>query len=143
MLRRRFKQNQSLEERLSEEAKRLREEAKLLPLGALRNETIRRAEQAETAAHISEWLRSPACKRPDEAAIMTKLDGRTLAKINLALEQACRGFPHGGDHEQRKYIAHKMMLSALNGNITFDELTEVADAAVEELSRADQRLGRR
>ena len=31
-LRRRFKQTQSLEERLAEEAKRLREEAKLLPL---------------------------------------------------------------------------------------------------------------
>jgi hypothetical protein len=72
---------------------------------------------------------------------MTKLDGRTLAKMNLALEQACRGFPHGGDHAQRKYIAHKMILSALNGSI--DELTEVADSAVEELSRADQRRGRR
>ena len=36
MMRRRFKQTQSLEERLSEEAKRLREEAKLLPPGAVR-----------------------------------------------------------------------------------------------------------
>jgi hypothetical protein len=33
MLRRRFKQTLSLEERLSEEAKRLREEAKSLPPG--------------------------------------------------------------------------------------------------------------
>jgi hypothetical protein len=64
MLRRRFKQNQSLEERLSEEAKRLREEAKLLPPGGLRSEMIRRARQAETGAHISEWLRSPGLQAP-------------------------------------------------------------------------------
>jgi hypothetical protein len=48
MERRRFKQTQSLEERLSEEAKRLRAEAKLLPPGAARDEMIRRARQAET-----------------------------------------------------------------------------------------------
>ena len=64
MLRRRFKQNQSLEGRLSEEAKRLREEAKLLRPGALRDELIRKAKQAETGAHISEWLRSPGLRPP-------------------------------------------------------------------------------
>jgi hypothetical protein len=36
-LRRRLKQLKSLEERLAEDAKRLRDEAKLLPLGAVRN----------------------------------------------------------------------------------------------------------
>ena len=46
MLRRRFKQTQSLEVRLAEEAKRLREEAKLLPPGAKRDEMIRKARQA-------------------------------------------------------------------------------------------------
>ena len=35
MLRRRFKQTKSLEERLAQEAKRLREQAKLLPPGAV------------------------------------------------------------------------------------------------------------
>jgi hypothetical protein len=64
MLRRRFNQTQSLEMRLSEEAKRLREEAKLLRPGALRDELIRKAEQAETGAHISEWLRSPGLRPP-------------------------------------------------------------------------------
>jgi hypothetical protein len=63
-LRRRFNQTQSLEMRLSEEAKRLREEAKLLRPGALRDELIRKAEQAETGAHISEWLRSPGLRPP-------------------------------------------------------------------------------
>ena len=42
MQRRKFKQTQSLEQRLTEEAKRLRAEAKLLPLGAAREALIRR-----------------------------------------------------------------------------------------------------
>jgi hypothetical protein len=65
MERRRFKQTQSLEERLTEEAKRLRDEAKLLRPGAVRDELIRRARQAETGAHMSEWLRSPGLQPPE------------------------------------------------------------------------------
>ena len=49
--RRRFQQTQSLEARRSEEAKRLREEAKLLPPSAQREELIRKARRAETALH--------------------------------------------------------------------------------------------
>jgi hypothetical protein len=63
--RRYFKQTQSLESRLAEEAKRLREEAKLLPPGALREELIRRAGHAETASHINEWLASPGLRPPE------------------------------------------------------------------------------
>jgi hypothetical protein len=64
MQRRRFKQIQSLEERLSEEAKRLRAKAKLLPPGAARDALIRKARQAETGSHMSEWLRSPGLQPP-------------------------------------------------------------------------------
>ena len=64
MLRRRFKQTHSLEERLAEEAKRLREEAKLLPPGALRENLLRRARQCDTGSHMSEWLRSPELQPP-------------------------------------------------------------------------------
>jgi hypothetical protein len=64
-LRRRFKQTQSLEERLAEEAKRLREEAKLLPPGAERDRIIRKARQAETGSHLTEWLTSPGLRPPD------------------------------------------------------------------------------
>jgi len=62
--RRRFKQSNSLEERLTDEAKRLREAAKLLPPGAVREQILRKARQAETGSHISEWLRSPGLKPP-------------------------------------------------------------------------------
>jgi hypothetical protein len=64
MQRRRFKQTKSLEERLAEEAKCLREEAKLLPPGAEREKLIRKARQAETGSHVSEWLRSPGLQPP-------------------------------------------------------------------------------
>ena len=64
MERRRVKQIQSLEDRLAEEAKRLREKAKLLPPGAARETLLRKARQAETGSHISEWLRSPELQPP-------------------------------------------------------------------------------
>ena len=59
MQRRQFKQTQSPEIRLAEEAKRLRREAKLLPSGAKRDEIIRKARQAETAANMQKWLSAP------------------------------------------------------------------------------------
>ena len=65
MQRRRFKQTESFEVRLAEEARRLREEAKLLPPCAKRDEMIRKARQTETASHMNEWLTSPGF-RPSE-----------------------------------------------------------------------------
>jgi hypothetical protein len=65
MQRRRFKQTRLLEERLSEEAKRLRAEAKLLPPGVARDEMIRKARRAETASHMNEWLTSPGLRSPE------------------------------------------------------------------------------
>ena len=65
MQRRRIKQALSLEERLSEEAKRLREEAKVLPPGTVREALLRKARQCETGSHMSEWLRSPELRPPE------------------------------------------------------------------------------
>ena len=64
MLRHRFKQTISLEERFSEEAKRLPEEAKSLPPGPDRDILIRKARQAETGSRMSEWLRSLELQLP-------------------------------------------------------------------------------
>lgn len=63
--RRRFKQTVPLEERLAEEAQRLRERAKSLPPGPQREDALRRARQAETGSHMSEWLRSPGLQPPE------------------------------------------------------------------------------
>ena len=74
---------------------------------------------------------------------MIKLDDRTIAKMDLALEEACRVFPHGGDHERRRYIAQKLKLNARKGNTTLGGLTIVANLAVEELSQASRCQGNR
>ncbi|MGV7215032.1 hypothetical protein [Bradyrhizobium sp. UFLA05-112] len=62
--RRRFKQTSTLEVRLAEEAIRLRDKAKSLPPGAAREELLRKARQAETGSHMTEWLRSPGLQAP-------------------------------------------------------------------------------
>lgn len=64
MQRRRFKQTTSLDQRLEEQAKRLRQEARGIPPGVERDRLIRRARQAEVAAHMNEWLSSPGLQPP-------------------------------------------------------------------------------
>jgi hypothetical protein len=59
MPRRRFNQNVPLDQRLTQEAQRLRKEAQSTPHGIERERLIRRARQAETAVHMHEWLSSP------------------------------------------------------------------------------------
>lgn len=62
--RRCIKQTLSLEQRLADKARRWREEAKLLRPGAMRDALIRKARQAETGSHMSEWLSSPRFQPP-------------------------------------------------------------------------------
>ncbi len=66
---------------------------------------------------------------------MTKLDDRIIANMEVALEKACSGFPHGGDHETRKYIAQKLKLSAKRGNTTLGGLSAIAHSALQDLSK--------
>ena len=58
------KQQISFEERLAGHARRLRDEAKKLPPGSERDDLIRRARQAETASHLTEWVTSPGLASP-------------------------------------------------------------------------------
>ena len=62
--RRRFKQTRPLEQRLSEEAATLRKQAQGTPPGIERERLIRRARQAETALHMTEWLSSRGLQTP-------------------------------------------------------------------------------
>jgi hypothetical protein len=62
--RRRFKQMQTLEYRLTTEAANLRKQAEGLPPGIRREELMRKARQAETASHMNEWLSSPGLQPP-------------------------------------------------------------------------------
>lgn len=58
MKRRRFKQTKSLEECLADEAKILREQAQLLPPGAVREAVMKRARQAETESRLAAVART-------------------------------------------------------------------------------------
>ncbi|MCJ9728964.1 hypothetical protein MOV75_01885 [Bradyrhizobium sp. PRIMUS42] len=57
--RRRVKQTRTLEERLAEQAAKLKALADQLPAGSEREGLLRRARLAETGAHLSDWLTSP------------------------------------------------------------------------------------
>jgi hypothetical protein len=62
--RRRLEHTKTFQERLAEEAVRFREAAEEAPAGMARELLLRRARQAETAAHMSEWLSSPGLQPP-------------------------------------------------------------------------------
>jgi hypothetical protein len=64
MQRRHFTQIESLEVRLANEAAKLRKEARGTAHGIERERLMRRARQAETGSHISEWLGSPGLQPP-------------------------------------------------------------------------------
>lgn len=60
--RRRIAKTSSLEQRLAQPAVCLRKQAQGTPYGVER--LLRKARQAETASHLSEWLRSPGLQPP-------------------------------------------------------------------------------
>jgi len=66
---------------------------------------------------------------------MAKPDERTKANMEVALEEACRELPHGGDHSLRKKIAQKLLHSARKGNTTLNGLSVVARTALIEATR--------
>jgi hypothetical protein len=53
-----FKQTLSLRDRLSSFAKDAREVAALLPPGAEKDELLSKAQRADTAAHLNQWVNS-------------------------------------------------------------------------------------
>jgi hypothetical protein len=63
-LRRRFKQSISLRDRLTAWANEVREQAKELPPGPERDSMLKRASQADVAAHLDEWATSPELQPP-------------------------------------------------------------------------------
>jgi len=66
---------------------------------------------------------------------MRKLDDRALANMEVALDNAFKAQPHGGDHESRKHVARKLMQSARAGDTTLGRLMMVAKSALHEIAR--------
>ena len=63
--RRRVKQTRSLENRMAEQAVKLKAVADQMPAGAEREAMLRRARVGETGAHLRDWLRSPGLRPPE------------------------------------------------------------------------------
>jgi hypothetical protein len=68
MQQRHFKQTKSLQDRLSEFAADARAKAGGMPDGAARDELLKKARQADTAAHLDGWVNSPGLQPPKQSA---------------------------------------------------------------------------
>lgn len=64
MKRNRFKQTDSLQDRLTKFAEDMKKQAEAMPAGKEREEFLKRARSADTAAHISDWASSPGLRPP-------------------------------------------------------------------------------
>jgi len=62
--------------------------------------------------------------------MVNEFDGRTLASMDVVLDQICSELPHGGDHESRKFIAEQLMQAARGGKTALGELTYVGRRAL-------------
>ena len=62
--RNRYRQTLSFDQRLQQAADAARDAARLLPEGQQRELLLKKAREAETAAHINEWLASPGLRAP-------------------------------------------------------------------------------
>ena len=58
------RRSETIQDRLAEFAQETREKAAVLPPGQEQQDLLRKARQAETAAHMDEWLNSPGSKSP-------------------------------------------------------------------------------
>jgi hypothetical protein len=64
--RRRTKQNLTLQDRLAAWSREVRDQAAQLPPGPERDAMLKRASQAETAAHLDDWASSPGLRPPSK-----------------------------------------------------------------------------
>ena len=62
--RRRFKQQLTLQDRLSAWVKQVREQASKLPPGPERDALLKKARQADVANHLNDWVQSPELQPP-------------------------------------------------------------------------------
>ena len=65
--------------------------------------------------------------------LLSDLNQRTQADIDVVLERACDELPHGGCHEERKYIAERLIGCAGSGRTTLGDLRIVARRALLDL----------
>lgn len=81
-----------------------------------------RPDRPDTAVYLTN-MTGPA--QPGRC-LMAKVDERTIANMDVLLEEVFGDVPHGGDHESRKHVVKKLIQSAKKGNVTLDGLRAVA-----------------
>lgn len=64
---------------------------------------------------------------------MTEFDDRTLANMDVVLDEICREFANGGDHESCKFVAEQLMQAARGGKTTLGDLTYIGRRALVQL----------
>ena len=62
-------------------------------------------------------------------------DERAMANMEVVLEETCNRFPHGGEHEIRRFIAERLIEAAKVEHATLSELRLVARLALTEVTR--------
>jgi hypothetical protein len=68
--------------------------------------------------------------------ITDSFDTKMLAKMEVALEWACKTLPKGSDnHEARRYITNRILEYAEAGDQTLGGLTEAGRIAASELAK--------
>ena len=66
--------------------------------------------------------------------IADKFNPRTRANMDAALDRACALLPAGAEqHDNRRYIASRILKRAERGDVTLSELTEAGERAAQEL----------
>jgi hypothetical protein len=93
MQRNRFTQTITLADRLADEAERLRQKARTVPVGGERDSLLRKARQLETAAHVNEWLSQGNPWTADYLKITGELDWRFCTKLYREQVAGRRGRP--------------------------------------------------
>jgi hypothetical protein len=74
--------------------------------------------------------------------IAEQFSSRTLANMEVALEQACKLLPAGAEqHENRRYIAIRILKCAEGGDTSLGLLIEAATRAANELRARGMRAG--
>jgi hypothetical protein len=69
--RRRFKQTESLKDRLLAWTGQVRQQAAQLPPGPERDALVAKLRQADAASHIEDWINPPACSRRPRYPILS------------------------------------------------------------------------
>jgi hypothetical protein len=66
---------------------------------------------------------------------MSEFDERLQANMDVVLDEVCAELPNGGNHEERKFVAERLIRCARAGRTTLGELLYTGRRALVELKK--------